>query len=57
VGITRVNGDPVCVLAMSPMGRQNPTLVSLGHHNPSRLYILALEKGFVGPTEWIMFDP
>ena len=28
MGVVRINGDPICVVAMSPTGRQNLTIVS-----------------------------
>ena len=46
--ITRANGDPVQVVAMSPLGRQNPTLVTLV--TLERVYIfekLIIVKGFL----------
>ena len=27
MGVVRINGDPICVVAMSPTGRQNLTIV------------------------------
>jgi len=33
MGVVRINGDPICVVAMSPTGRQNLSLESLDTKN------------------------
>ena len=36
--VVRVNGDPICVVAMSPTGRQNLTIVGVGYKRGKKLF-------------------